>query len=156
MNANIDKNMEIAIREVYQEDENAKAFFDWAAERKNDAAETSIDRISQVANISRQQANELAKSLSDAGCGEYVIGRRGWKTRVRWDYSLRSLGKAAKGEDVELEEVDPELEADVSDQVANLTQDGVEGQRMSIADAKRRLAETFGVSPEAIEITIRA
>ncbi|MCB1379812.1 MAG: hypothetical protein KDK89_15815 [Alphaproteobacteria bacterium] len=157
MNKDIDKKIEINIRELYGDDEGAKAFFDWAAARRNDAAETSIDRVSQVANINRQEANRLLRSLSDAGCGEYIIGRKGWKTRIRWAYSLLSLGRAASGENVELQEVDPELEADVTDQVASSPSgDSTAPQRLTIAEAKRGLAEAFGITADKIEIVIRA
>lgn len=157
MNRKVDRSLNNAIRSVYEEIEGGRIFLDWAAARTNDAAETSIDRMTQVADISRFQAIELAKALCAAGCGEYIIGRKGWKTRVRWSFSLRSIGKAATGETVELEELDPELVEDVSDQLGGGSIDGGgTSQPLSIAEAKRRLAETFGVLPEAIEITVRA
>ena len=157
MNMEVGKIVADSIRELYSIDENAKSFFDWAASRKNDAAETSVDRISEVVGISRGLANELAKAICEAGCGDYIVGRKGWKTRVRWNFSLRSLGATATTGVSRLEEIDPELQADVTDQVGGSVPDVASGgQRLTVADAKKRLAETFGVSPEAIEITIRA
>lgn len=156
MNTPIDNNITKVIRDLYQKDSGARALFDWAANRKNDAAETNVERIIQVASISHQEANELAKNLRDAGCGEYIIGRKGWKTRVRWLFGLRSLGQAARGQG-KLEEVDPELVEDVSDKPGNLVSSEKFTQpQLSISEAKERLAQTFGVSPDAIEITIRA
>jgi hypothetical protein len=157
MNNQIGSELTSAIRSLYEEDEGAKAFFDWAGARTNDAAGTSVDRISQVTGLSYSEARELAKALGEIGCGEFVVGRKGWKSRIRWAFSLRTLGKAASGENVEIEEVDPVLIEEAAEpNVSALTPALSEEGTLSIAEAKRRLAETLGVSVEAIAITITA
>jgi len=144
------------LQNLYTRDKAAEAFFDWAADRKNDAAETSVDRISSVIQDSYPVARDLSKRLCEIGAGEFVIGRKGWKSRVSWNFSLRSLGKVAQGEPVEVEEVDQELVEETRDQVEQVSPSESVPKRLTISEAKQRLAETFGVSPESIEITIKA
>jgi hypothetical protein len=157
MNNQIGSELRTAIRSFYEEDEGAKAFFDWAGARTNDAAETSVDRISQVTELSYSDARELAKGLCEIGCGAFVVGRKGWKSRIRWEFSLRTLGKAARGENIEIEKVDPVLIEEAAEQVDSVSPSDIASNKtFTITEAKRRLAETFGVSPEAIEITIKA
>ena len=137
-------------------DENARRFFDWAASRKNDAAETSIQRISQAIQTTRSGAVQLAKTLSDIGCGEFIVGRKGAESRIRWIFSLASLGRAAKQEVTNLDHVDEELVKDVVEQQGiGVALEPAKDAPLSIAEAKRRLAVAFGVKPEAIEITVR-
>ena len=157
MNNQINIDLKNSVQELYRSDERISAFFDWAAARSNDAAETSVERISQVASASYADAREFAKQLCDLGCGEFVIGRKGWKSRIRWGVSLRSLGKAATGENVVIEKVDPVLVEEAVDQSEGAAvQETTSVKVFSIADAKRRLSETFGVLPESIEIIIKA
>jgi hypothetical protein len=145
------------LRVLYGRDAAARAFFDWAAERKNDAAETSVDRISNVISDSYSEARELAKRLCETGAGNLIIGRKGWKSRISWKFSLRSLGKAARGDNVKLEEVDQDLVEETRDQVEAVSSaDGLTSKKLTIPEAKQRLAESLGVSPESIEIIIRA
>lgn len=145
------------LKVLYGRDATARAFFDWAAERKNDAAETSVDRISQIINDSYSEARELAKRLCEIGAGEFIIGRKGWKSRISWKFSLRSLGQAARGT-AELQEVDQDLIEETRDQVESISaqETPILSKRLTISDAKRRLAESLGVSPESIEIIIKA
>jgi hypothetical protein len=157
MNNHIGSRLTNDIRTLYDEDEGAKAFFDWAGARTNDAAETSVERISQVIELSYAEARELAKNLCELGCGEFVIGRKGWKSRIRWDVSLRSLGKAAGGENIEIEKVDPVLKEEAGEQVDSISVPEAAGTKgFTIREAKRRLAETLGIPAESIEITIKA
>jgi hypothetical protein len=149
------------LRTLYNEADGARRFFDWAAGRVNDAAETSIDRMAVVARTNRPETIKLARRLDELECGQFVSGRKGWKTRMNWSYSLRSLGEAAQGRKADLKEIGPEVTRDAADQqqmeaAAIVATDPADEGRFMIADAKRRLADTFGVSPEAIEITIRA
>jgi DNA-binding MarR family transcriptional regulator len=157
MNQDIDSDVRGHIQDLYADDANAQSLFDWVASRKNDTAETTIRRICEKTGMARSDAVRLVKTLSDMGCGEFIVGRKGAESRIRWRFSIISLGKAAQGEGVELDEVDPELAEDVADQQSpGIASEGSADQPLTIADAKRRLAATFGVKPEAIEIIVRA
>jgi hypothetical protein len=156
MNKGIDNHrLMTELQELYQKDTAARTLLDWAAGRTNDAAETSIDRLMHVTGIGRSEAVELSRIFDEIGCGEFVIGRKGWKSRIRWQYSLINLGEAAQGRTTELKKADPELTADVVDQQQPLTSDAPSDRALTIAEAKRGLAAGFGVAPESIDITIR-
>jgi hypothetical protein len=114
---NIKKNVLQEIRALYEEDEVAKRFFDWVSERKNDSAETSLDRIASRLNLQRSEAVALAKQLDNAKCARFIVGRKGAKSRVQWAYSLRSLGMAAKGFVDQLDDVDPDIAAETTEQI---------------------------------------
>jgi hypothetical protein len=159
MNGSLDSEIVRKIKALYHDDERAQKLFDWLAGRTNDVAETSIDRIAHMIEVSRFDAIELAKLLSEIGVCEFIVGRKGWKSRVQWRYSVRSLGQAANGSSARIEKIDPELEEEAVDRPAAAT-DTVEvesslPQGLSLAEAKQGLAITFGVKTEAIEIIIR-
>jgi hypothetical protein len=160
MNKDIEDDIIDQLRALYSEDDVAERFFDWAAGRKNDATQTSVDRLSLMAQASRPETIRLARKLDEFGCGQFVQGRKGRRSRMIWSYSLKSMGLAAQGERDDLEEIDLELAQDAEDQQeiasTSVINEAVEDGRFTIAEAKRRLAETLGIEPEAIEITIRA
>src|SRR6266581_3345598 len=87
MNKKIDGRLVTELRQLYRQDGAARALLDWAARRTNDSAETSLDRVMRVAQIGRSEAVELARTLGEIGCGEFIVGRKGWKSRIRWSYS---------------------------------------------------------------------
>lgn len=152
MNDNFQPATVEAVQALYDQNPHAKQLFDWTASLQRDATATTIDRISQVLEISRKAAVSLAQQLDDAGCGEFIVGRRGSPSRFEWAYSRVSLGQVAAGEAEEIEEVsDPisEKEEEAS---------GAEGsvQPLTISSAKVLLAESLGLTPDQIEIQIRA
>ena len=157
MNGRMDTEIVKKIRSLYESDEDAKRLFEWLARRTNDVAETSIDRICSMLELERYQGVELAKTLATVGICEFIVGRKGWKSRVRWRYSVRSLGEAAKGEAANIATLDPELAEEVADQqlggdeMPEVKQDS----GLTLAEAKKGLAVTFGVQPESIEIIIK-
>jgi hypothetical protein len=140
----------LELRAMYQNDFAARTLFDWAAARKNDASATSIAYLAQKAETSEANATRLAKRLRDLRCGEYIVGRRGGASRIVWAYSLKSIGQAAKSAKNELEPKDPDLAAEAD------ADRGSAEQPLTIAQAKKRLAVALGVSPDSIEIVVRA
>ena len=146
----IDNDVIAAVRSLYGRDDVAKKFLDWCAEKKRDARETSIDRIMNVIDVSRGTAVALAKALEGAGCGEFIVGRRGSLSRFSWHYSRVSLGQIAAGEVDELEAVKEPVEIDDEDEILDV------GKGMTILQAKQYLAESLGVAVYQIEIHIRA
>jgi hypothetical protein len=141
-----------ALKAMNFESAAAKNFFQWAANRLNDATQTSIDYLGQRAATDRRGAIELAKQLDELGCGEFVVGRRGAKSRVVWKASLKSIGLAAIGESLQIESIDPELVAETVD----LKDDAPHSSSpLTISEAKSRLAASLGVPVDSIEITVR-
>jgi hypothetical protein len=142
------------IQTLYKNNNAARRFLDGAARRLRDASANSIDLISRSLSISRGEAVSLAKALEGTGAGQFVVGRRGSKSRFVWAYSCISLGRIAAGEEAELEApTDPEPEEN-EDEVAS--EPGVTLGRLTIADAKRLLAASLGVPETNIEILVRA
>jgi hypothetical protein len=148
----MDNDVIASIRRLYNANESAQRLFDWTAQRERDASATSIDLLTRRLTISRGEAVALARDLEAAGCGKFIVGRRGQKSRFEWGFSCISLGQAAAGESAKLEVVQAESEID--------DEEGVNPDEtntsLTIGEAKARLALAFGVKPENIEITIKA
>jgi hypothetical protein len=138
----------IAVRHLYKANPLAQQLFDLNAERERDANKTSLDVISRKLDINRGEAVALARSLEEAGCGSFKVGRRGSPSRFEWDYSCIALGKVAAGEMLQLEKAEnpQEEEEEPEEAVAGLT----------ISEAKAALAKHLGIPIENIEIHIRA
>ncbi len=73
------------------------------AKRLRDAAITNLDVIARKLEISRPEVVQFAKDLMSTGACDYIIGRRGLKSRLVWNYSCVALGRVALGETVKLE-----------------------------------------------------
>ena len=147
------------IRALYGSDPSAQALFDWTAQRSRDATATSIDRICNQLDISRGEAVALAKRLQEAGCGEFIVGRRGQKSRFNWNYSCISLGQAAAGESASIEAVDDPVSEDEDEYEADERSAEVSPQiplTLTIAEAKAILAASLGVPVNSVEITVKA
>ncbi len=146
---NFGKSTSLAIQKLYKEDDDLRELFDWCATLKRDATETSVDTIASKLNISRKGALNIVRQLESAGCGEFLVGRRGGTSRFIWKYSRISLGKVASGEFSEIEGVQDPIEGD-----EEMTDVGNFGP-MTIAKAKSMLADALGVKSEQIEIHVR-
>jgi hypothetical protein len=148
MNIDVKEGVKRAIVRLYKQNEHAERLFDLNAERTRDASYTSVDAIAWKLEINRWEAVALARQLEEAGCGQFKNGRRGAKSRFEWAFSCILLGKAAAGEQVQLEEPeDPqEDEEKPTDSLGGMT----------IAEAKSAIALRLGISTSQIEIIIKA
>ena len=153
MNNTLTPDVAMAIRALYGENPHATRLFDWTASLERDAYETTVKRLSRKLEISRGAAISLARELEEAGCGEFVVGRKGWPSRFRWAYGRVSLGQVASGEAEELEEASNPISEE--DEEASEPQEGSE-RHLTIHEAKIRLAQSLGVEPSQISIEIRA
>ena len=154
-----DKDVVNAVRALYKDNKIAQLLFDWTAQRERDSASTSLSRISQQLNISRGEAVSLARLLEQANCGQFIVGRRGSKSRFVWSYSCISLGQVASGESGGLEPVEVtaiEIEDDEVGAEAVGTPPTNMSQKITIAEAKRALANSLGIYETNIEIIIKA
>lgn len=134
-----------SLRELYRTEPAAKTLLDALAARERDAASTSIDRLADLAGVSRRRAVDLARTLDQIGAGTFVLGRRGQRSRIEWQFDVRSLGLAAAQEDENLRKP---MDAADEDAVAS-RHDTV------VAAAKLLIARSLGVPIEAIVIVIR-
>jgi hypothetical protein len=107
------------LRALYSADENARALFDWAVDRQRDVSGTTVDRICEITAANRNSAVELAKKLDEIGCADFVVGRRGAKTRLEWKFSLKELGNVAAGHSNQLS---PQEDSDEAVAASNLVE----------------------------------
>ena len=115
MNTDIGDTAVRKLRAFYEENSWARPFFDWAGNRQNDAAETNLDRICQKSGIDYDSAKRLAEAIDAINVGSYVVGRKGHKTRIQWKYSLKSIGAAARGASLRLNERSTDNEGEDDD-----------------------------------------
>lgn len=154
MPADISKSVIDAIRKLYRNNKLAQALFDWTAQRERDATSTSIDRISNRLSIARGDAVALARALEQAGCGQFVVGRRGQPSRFEWSYSCISLGQSAAGEDVKIEAAEDPLPESEEEQLEAVSLQA--DQPITLAQAKFAISKSLGVPVENIEIIVKA
>lgn len=151
MNKSIDSYLIQEIQKLYQESEDAKSLFEYLSRRTNDSSESKVTVLANRAGLEYSATLNLMRFLAELGCGDLILGRKRHPTRFRWSYSLRSLGETAKGVTEQLSEIDPAAEVDWEDDP-----NPARPEKLSIQEAKLLLAESLGVTPDAIEITIRA
>ncbi len=99
-----------AIRELYQENQEARVAFDHFATRKRNKRETSVNRLLAVleadgADVSYGGIRDFLRRLAELNCGVYMFGRRGKPSRLVWSVGLVSLGQAAAGQRSEVSEL---------------------------------------------------
>jgi hypothetical protein len=142
----VSKDVIKAIRALYRSNKVAQRLFQQHAARERDASYSTVEVLCRNLAIERPEAIKLCHDLDEAGCGQFVVGRRTGKSRLLWHYSCIALGKAAAGEQVELSKSD----------TATAEEESVPATGFSIEQAKAGLAARFGVPMAHIEITIKA
>ena len=101
------------LRKLYSEDSSARAVLDHFASRERNWGTTTVDRIhrnllNEGQNISRREVIGVFRELENWGCGSFMIGRKGWKSRFEWNVQMVGVGQAAAGETEQVEKVSPE------------------------------------------------
>lgn len=96
------------LRRLYSEGGCVKAVLDHAAARKKNSGKTDVDRLEIVLRqegekFSRREIIAALKQLEELHCGFFVVGRRGLPSRFEWDVEMVGLGKAAQGEQTEVD-----------------------------------------------------
>lgn len=112
MNNKIDQSTILALREIYHENEWTKPFFEWAAARQKDANVTTIERLESLTDINYYDLVKLARMLEEIGVVKFVSGRKGFKSRIEWKFSVKNVGAASMGETDKLQEVGLDVEDD--------------------------------------------
>jgi len=143
------------LRESYKSHEILARCYDWTADQDHDDVETTGETIIKDLSITKEELDFFFTEVERNHCGFLVLGRKGHKTRMRWSYSFRSIGQMAQGHADTLAQVDLEVVADAlklqkSTKMNTLAESGI-----TIPEAKRRLALTFGVPADTVEIIIR-
>src|SRR5436305_1376595 len=103
MTTSKDPNIKLAaLQRLNDTNDIAKAAFEYFASCKRNRKETTVDRLLAVLvqrghDARYWQVRDFLRKLADFGCGNYLIGHRGWPSRLRWTVSLVSLGQTATG-----------------------------------------------------------
>ncbi|MFG1180829.1 hypothetical protein [Xanthobacter versatilis] len=139
-----------SVRELYQRQEWAKKLFESLSQRKNNPATTNIDRLMRLLDVPLSEATAIAKELQDAGCGTYIVGRKGNPSRFAWDYSAITLGLVATGKSDEIIGMTDEASGDEREDIINRPT-----LASTIQEAKEALARSLGITPDQIEIIIK-
>lgn len=87
------------LQALYAQSACARAAFDNFAGRDNKSSRTTVETLQNALRsqgpFSRPEIASLFKELESAGCGQYVIGRKGHPSRFEWSVSLIKVGRAA-------------------------------------------------------------
>lgn len=86
------------LRELYNENEAAKAILNDFAERLRKQSITKLDQLLNRVPVARSDAIKVFRSLQSIGCGEFIEGRKGHPSRFSWTDDLTAVGRAARGE----------------------------------------------------------
>lgn len=94
--------------------------------REKDSKETKLDRLedlirAQGVNPQRVDIVSLLRGLEEAGCGRFVVGRRGAPSRFEWTVSLRSVGLAATSGSDEVDQIDRDADESDGEEQANVS-----------------------------------
>lgn len=111
----MDDQILIGLKKLYRSSNVAQAFFDLAAQRKNDQQETTVERaIDSLGNrFDRSKVVDLFRNLQQLRCGTFVLGRHTHKSRFVWGVSMISVGRAATGEISEIEDINEPDEEEI-------------------------------------------
>lgn len=93
-----------SLKQLYSGNEAAKAICDHMAARTRNQNETTLDRIIghlSAADKEFKRSDLIAafRRLQEVGCGQYVEGRHGWKSRFVWSVKSKHVASAALGND---------------------------------------------------------
>jgi len=96
------------LKDLYDSDSVARQFLEHLASRKRNQSETSVERALQILkkdghDVVRQQIVTVFRALENCGCGQFVSGRRGWPSRFVWSTAMIGVGRAAAGEQPDVE-----------------------------------------------------
>jgi len=90
------------LKSAYQDNEAVKAICDHMAARAQNQNETMLHRIVMHLehdgwDFRKDDVRSALRQLESAGCGRYVIGRHGWKSRFVWAVKSQLVSAAASG-----------------------------------------------------------
>ena len=113
-----------ALKSLFVANKASSIAFEIFKDREKDSKETKLDRLEDLIRAKgcspqRVDMVSLLKGLEQAGCGRFVVGRRGAPSRFEWSVSLRSVGLAATSGSDAVSKID--RDADENDGEEQLT-----------------------------------
>ena len=114
------------LRDLANNDPCARAFLELAARRERNQNVTNVERaLTNLQNaghdFSRAQLIFVFRALDELECGNFKAGRRGWPSRFEWTTQIISVGRAAIGEQEDVEQIEVAEEDDEGDGLDWLT-----------------------------------
>ncbi len=114
------------LRELVNSNPRARAFLELAARRERNQNVTNVERaLTNLQNaghdVSRGQLISVFRSLDELECGDFKTGRRGWPSRFEWTTEIISVGRAAIGEQENIQQIEIAEEDQVEDELDWLT-----------------------------------
>jgi len=89
------------LKQNYKANEAVKAICDHISNRSNNQNETGLERIlshlGQAYDFKRSEIIAAFRLLETAGCGKYIEGRHGKKSRFLWSVESKHIAGAAQG-----------------------------------------------------------
>jgi hypothetical protein len=106
------------LRLIYRSSAVARWVLEDFARREHSLRETAVEALQKRLEatgrtVDRRAIIDLFKQLSECGCAEFTVGRKGRKTRLRWLEDQIRVGKIAAGRE-RPPEVDPNAPAIVT------------------------------------------
>lgn len=106
------------LRLIYRSSAIARWVLEDFARREHSLRETTVDTLQKRLEttgraVDRRAIIDLFKQLSECGCAEFTVGRKGRKTRLRWLEDQIRVGKIAAGRE-RPPEIDPNAPSIVS------------------------------------------
>lgn len=109
------------LRHLYANDSTARAYLDHCAQRQRNQTETTVDRALSILrqaghDVTRRDVVRVLKALAELAVGQFINGRRGWESRFVWGTEMIGVGRAAAGEEEEIEYLEEETEDEDEDE----------------------------------------
>ena len=110
------------LRGLYSADKTARALFDNLARRVNNSREQNVDQLERSlakdgVDASRRDLTHVLKELQQAGCGEYIVGRKGHPSRFRWDVEMVAVARYAAGISTDIDRGLPNGDGDTATEI---------------------------------------
>jgi hypothetical protein len=117
------------LRELYRQNEIVREVLDFLGTYERFFRATTVEHLrrslrQQGVLCTDKAVRDALLELQEVGCGWLYLGRRGHKTRFKWDFSYISIAEVASGEQeqVEVREPDEDSEEEVSPLVSHMYQ----------------------------------
>lgn len=132
-----------AIQSLYANNSVARPAFDYFRGCPRYRPEITVNQLMAILVARGHQASyvgvrDFLRELHRLNCGVYIIGRKGKHSRLRWSVERVSLGRAAAGEPLQIEQLTNEEAAGANEEVAGGTSDLVNPEDMRLAYPLRR------------------
>lgn len=105
MNTQPNKALTDGLKGLCATDDAARKLFQNFQTRTKDARSTSVERAAWLAGADYGAMLAVFRQLEKMGAGRFIPGRHGWKSRMEWAFSIRSLAQVAQGQKAKPEEV---------------------------------------------------